>query len=190
MNSITYSSLTSMLPDGITRIKKYSMEESNKINSRINRQNEHKILAANQFLLICIKGKCRQSMDLLHPQTMKALNYNSKHIPTMHTKEARQPLDEEILIHSFISVQGKGNKKKYVDHFQLLKVMNKSKYKYIKKPQLTLSLFSPLNKRTIDLLKYQQISYHGPIDLLKQKSSIPPKKSYVYMFLFKDMNFN
>eukprot|EP01084_Bolivina_argentea_P103307 185064_1 len=167
MNAITYSSLTHLLPNGIAQITKYSIEESTKINNRIDREKESKILAANQFLLTCIKGKCRRSINLLAPQTMKALNYNSKHIQSMHKNEAREPLEEEILIHSYISVTGTGRKKKYKDHFQLLKPINKSTFQYIKQPKKT--LFTSLSN--------QPISYYDEIDLFKQKSSIPPKKS-------------
>eukprot|EP01084_Bolivina_argentea_P097256 174865_1 len=137
-NSIGFSSLSQLLPDGVVQIKKYSIDESKKINHRIDRKKESKILAGNQFLVLCIKGKCRKSINLLSTKPMKALNYNSKHIPNVHPEEARQPLEEEILIHSYISVQAKGNKKKYVDHFQLLKVINKSTYQYIRKAKRTL----------------------------------------------------
>ncbi len=77
-----------MLPDGILQIKKYSSEESKKINTKIHKaittEKKSGIRSANQFLLMCIKGECRDSINLLYPKTMKALNYNSKHIPTIH----------------------------------------------------------------------------------------------------------
>eukprot|EP01084_Bolivina_argentea_P198971 340546_1 len=116
-NAVTEVRLESLLPNGLCKSRKLAETESIKMNSKIIKSKKHNIKPANKYLIICIKGKCRESLDLFHPKIIKAANWSSKHLKKYHTNEDRTHLDEEILIHSFFTVSGKGDFQQYKDHF-------------------------------------------------------------------------
>eukprot|EP01084_Bolivina_argentea_P198967 340542_1 len=62
-NAVTEVRLESLLPNGLCKSRKLAETESIKMNSKIIKSKKHNIKPANKYLIICIKGKCRESLD-------------------------------------------------------------------------------------------------------------------------------
>eukprot|EP01084_Bolivina_argentea_P198972 340548_1 len=162
---VTEQSLQSLLPNGLCKSRKLTETESNKINGKVIKSKQQYITPTNKCLLICIKGKCRQSLNLYNPKTIKATNWISKHLKKVHKNEDRTHLDEEILIHSFFTVSGKGDFQQYKDHFLLINITGYKKFQYFKN-----NTFHGLFDQNINntLTNYE---YYPEIDLATCKSS-------------------
>ncbi len=72
---VTAASLSRLLPNGMVQCHKLTEKESIAINSSIDRSIKHEIKAVNKFMIICIKGKCRENLNLVKPKVMKAANW-------------------------------------------------------------------------------------------------------------------
>ncbi len=157
--SLTEQALKSLLPGNrLHESCKLTNEESIKINNKIKRDKAHKIKNTDKYLVICIKGKCKDELNLWRPKTMKASNWSSKHLQNFHEAEERINLDKEILLHSYFTVTGTKNKKQYNNHYLLIEVTGGKRFKYIKPNNPFNGIFNPNINTTIRKYKcYDEI---------------------------------
>ncbi len=160
--TVTHKVLSELLPNGMVQCHKLTEQESIAINSSIDKSNKHNIKAANKVMIICIKGKCRERLNLYKPTVMKASNWRSKHLINCHEGEEIGKLDEEVLVHSFWTTSGAGKHKQYKDHYLLINITGTKTFQYIKQQSFHAMFMN--NKNNTE-------KYYPEIDLRTSKSS-------------------